>query len=344
MIFHPLPLAIFVLDALGLAMVLAAAFTAIQVVLEWRPGAADNRQIRLETGCEIAAFRARFGFFSLALGTLVWVIGITGVLPPLVPGAMCGTGVLQAMDGRGHRVLTFRLITIAILYIWYALDRLDRSQPDAPLAVQNARFLLLAVPFLLIGLVDTFRAIVGLDLHEPVNCCAVVYDQLRSSNTVGKTSGIPDIMWVWGAGLGSIALMALSGITWVGAKNRAPIWSGLLGLTTLLWAPAAAVAMTNSLSAYHYEVLHHQCPWCLFLPEHRMVGYPIFGALLLTAAEGTIAAAVAIAATGHSELAAPAGRRIRSASQRVIIGVTVYGCLAWIPPILWRLRYGVWMG
>jgi hypothetical protein len=120
--------------------------------------------------------------------------------------------------------------------------------------------------------------------------------------------------------------------------------SAALCAALAVWLPLAAIALTESFAAYYYEVLQHRCPWCLFLPEHGRVGYLLFAALLAAALEGSVALLSAKVGICHPQLSSEAHRRCRTAAVRVSVANVVFFCLAVFPAILWRLRYGVWMG
>ena len=123
-----------------------------------------------------------------------------------------------------------------------------------------------------------------------------------------------------------------------GAAARALI------LVTLVWVPLTTLVLVRLLAPYHYEVLHHHCPWCLFLGEHGMVGYPLFAALLLVVLE--VPAALLSGAVGRARpaVAAEATVRVRQAGLRIVVAVLAFVALAGGPALLWRLRHGVWMG
>jgi general secretion pathway protein D len=53
----------------------------------------------------------------------------------LIPGAMCGTGVLQAMGANGYRAIVFWCITLALLFCWWVLDDLDQPVPQVLIKV-----------------------------------------------------------------------------------------------------------------------------------------------------------------------------------------------------------------
>ena len=107
--------------------------------------------------------------------------------------------------------------------------------------------------------------------------------------------------------------------------------------------PMAAVGLVRVFSAYHYGVLHHHCPWCLFLAEHWLVGYPLFGALLVVLFDGVGVFLAARVAVREPILHAAGLARVRQGALRLLLAVLVFAVLAGGPALVWRLRYGVWM-
>ena len=341
---HPLILAIAAVDLCALVLVLAAAAVAVGVVLRWAPGTATRGQLRLERRSEVASMLGRLAWWLTAAGSLLLVAAIAGVLPDLVPGAMCGTGVVNSSDGAATRALITRGLALAGLSAWHLLDRLDRSAPEAPLRPAVARMLLLATPLVVLALRDTWALVVSLDPYRVVSCCAVVYD-----------AAAPDggLLGLDGVSLGSLGFASAGGLLLVAvgfALRARPSLAGVaalargLALIALLWVPVAALVLVRILAPYHYEVLHHHCPWCLFLGEHGMVGYPLFAALVAVALEVPAAALAGAVGRSRPQVAAAATARVRQAGLRLALAVLVFAALAGGPALLWRLRFGVWMG
>ncbi len=344
MIWHPLLLSVLTMDVLGAIFVSAAPLSAMRIAGGWSPESPGEAQIALERRAETASIQGRTCAVLLLFSTLVLVIGITGVLPDLVPGAMCGTGVLQATNGAMGRALALRGLALGLLAVWHLLDRLNRGQPDSPLATVAARSLLLASPAVFLAVYDTLRATLRLDVHRPVDCCSVVYDQIRSASEAGGTWAIPDVYWIWGLALGGTAIIFLGVRLWRSSRQQEPRQTGLLLLVTVFWVPVAATALVRSLAAYHYGVLQHRCPCCLFLPEHGLVGYLLFGALLLVVVEAGAAFICSKVAAGFPLLESDTRKRSRGAGWRIAAATVLFVALSGLPPILWRLRFGVWMG
>ena len=341
MIWHPSAIAVFSGDLLGLLLLSMSALTAFYIILHWSPADANRGQLKLERNAEAAAIRTRWASVLFAFATLVFLIGITHWFVDLVPGAMCGTGVIQSMGAEAAPALLFRGLLIWLLLLWNVFEKLNQSRPDQPISRVNARILLCATPVALLAAVTTYQSLRQVDLYRPVDCCAVVYDQFRTIEDAHQTAGISDAAWI----IIFTALSVLLAVTVLRTRRHPTAKrTGLAAVVAVFWIPAAAITLVNVLAAYHYQVLQHQCPWCLFLPEHRRVGYLLFGALAVIAFESSVIWAMPKISSRFRVLAEATIQRQRTAAGRVLLALAVFLILAGLPPILWRLRYGVWMG
>ena len=344
MIWHPLLLTTLIVQMSGLLLLAAAAWTAFRVVGEWKPASAGREQLTLEIKYEAAALQTRWALGLYIFSDFLLIVGITNVYPDLIPGAMCGTGVMQAMNKTGSGFLILNGILLAVLLYWNGLETLNRKQTDVPLSLLSARLILLALPAAVVAFGQTFLAALGVDVHQPVNCCAVVYNQFRTIDEAHRISGLPDRFWI--ASWSIIGLLLL----WVAVQLRRSRhgsslkWNGLLTIVSALWVAVSAVTLVNILSAYHYGVLQHQCPWCLFLLQHGAVGFPLFGALAVIVFEGLAASLLPAAARKKPAVLPAAIDRGRTAADRVLSALVVFVILAALPPVVWRIRFGVWMG
>lgn len=356
MSWHPLMVAVLVVDGLALLFALTAAVTHLRVLLGWEPGSSDPRQIALEGATDAAAIAGRYALWAFVAATALLVLGISLVLPQLVSGAMCGTGVLTAMGGTGQRALALRGLALALLWVWRTLDALNRAAPRPPATPAVARWQLLALPLLALAVIDTARALWALDPARPVDCCQVVYDGFASSAQASTTAGLDDQVWIALTSAGGLVLLALA-VLGLRRLSRTvevlPKLGATLALLAVAWAPVATVTLVRVLSAYHYQVLQHHCPWCLLLPEHWAVGYPLYGALLVVLLEALSAltaarfkpAVVDVAGSTLAEtmLAEAARQRQRRAFVAIIVSVLLFAALTAGPALHWRLSHGVWM-
>ena len=343
MFWHPLHLAITAVDIVAALLMLVAATSAFRAAAGWRPTAADRRQMALEAEMESAAILGRWVRGLLLFSFFLLVFGIANLYPETISGAMCGTGVLQAMNTGGRKMLLFRLLLLLLLQLWFELDALNRVQAEAPLTETAARMFLAIPPVAALALFQTHDAFAGLDPYRPVDCCAAVYDRFRSLQQAETLFGIGDGWWVTVFGVLSLLVIGLSVAVRFSANRRRRFRAGLAA-ASLLWLPVAALTLVRVLSAYHYGVLHHHCPWCLFLPEHNLVGYPLYGAMAVIGMEGMVVVALPRLVASHRRSSTLAAERCRRAGMRMIAAMAIFLMLSVLPAIVWRLRYGVWMG
>jgi len=343
MIRHPLLLSVISIDVVSLLLDAVAAVSALQIVTRGSPESAANGRIALGGEAGTASILGRAGLALLAFSTVLLIFGIAGVLPKIVPGAMCGQGVLQATNGAMGRALALRGLALGVLAVWHLLDRLNRSRPNSPLATQAARTLLLAIPLIVLAVYDTFQATLRLDVSRPVDCCTVVYDKVRNVDPVGSSWSIPDAYWIGGLLLGGIAIIFLGLRLWRSSRPMGTRATGLVSVVTVLWVPVAVTALLRSFAAYHYRFPRHPCSWCLFLPENKLVGYMLFGCLIVAAAEACAAFICSTVAAKSPALESAARRRYRTAGLRVALAAVLFLALVGIPAIVWRLRLGFWI-
>lgn len=339
MIWHPLVWGFWVAAVTGSVLFVTAAIRAMDVVANWAPTQADNDQLRRESHAETAAL---LGHWSLGFLTAAAVMGLAGVAVfwhRIVPGAMCGTGVLQAMGLSGNRAMLFWAVTLTILYGWRVLDRLDSHHPQGLLIPAAARLIITAAPFLTLALFYSWQAVMRIDSAPPVSCCAAVYDQVLGGPS-GAVRAWLTAGALWGSLLGSVVLPVAAILT-SRLRNRGS--GALITAMAIAWAVGSAVAVKQVWSAYYYQVLSHPCPWCLFLPDYHGVGFLIFGCLTAAVMEGVAFWVAHDSSRRYPILSAPANRRLRRAAWRILAAIIGYTLLTAGPAIAWRLRTGVWM-
>lgn len=338
MIWHPLLVAMVALHALGLASLAGASVTAVRLLIGWDPGSAQAAQLRLERSSEAASLLARASLVLFACAFMVLVAAVASALPILIPGAMCGTGVLQAMRGEGGKAIALQVAALLIMVVWSVLDRLDRSRPDSPLATACARVILVSMAAQGAASLQILDAILALQPHRPVDCCSIIYGR-----SMAPGSGTP---WFDGPFVlvlaGALACVVLLLAPLVRRRSGAPA-AYLMSSMALAFVPVAALALVRVLAAYRYEVLSHACPWCLFLPEHGFAGYPLFGALALVAIEAVALATAQGVARFSPALAVAARRRVRQAALRITLATLAFAIYATWPALAWRIRFGAWM-
>lgn len=340
MIWHPLVWVFWLAAATGGVLYGMAALRSMDIAANWRPAAADARQLRLEQRAETATLLGRASLVCLAVAVGIGLMGIARVWHQVIPGAMCGTGVLQAMGSNGNRALMFWGLGLSILFTWRVLEQLDRSHPNAGLTSVGARILVAAAPFLVLAFGYTWPALMHVGSSAPVSCCAAVYDQVLISSPDAAPLHSRIHLSAWGGLSGGTALLVMMVF-----KHRHP--DRHMGTAPFLaaigWTVVSVAAVKQIWSSYYYQVLSHPCPWCLFLPDYHGAGFFIFGSLALVLLE-SLAIGVADATRRRSPPTDEAARRrIRLATRRIALAIVCFTLLTAGPAIAWRLRTGVWL-
>jgi hypothetical protein len=341
MIPHPLVLVVGGVDLVVLGLALGAAPVALRLAVDWDPRRTDARQLRLEGHAEAGAQALRWAAGFAMLAGILLVAGIGLWLPGVVPGAMCGTGVMQASGALGLRALTLRLVGVLALYVWQTADALNQQLPEDGLTALCGRLHLVALPALVLGAFETQRALAALHGMAPVDCCVVLYDQAAAARPGARA--ISDGLWLAAFGFLSLMLPALAARGAWAPRGASGALARVVAVTAVGWSLAAYQALTGVLAAYHYEVLQHRCPWCLLLPVHGGIGFPLYACLLAVVLEAAAGLTALTAAPRGPDLAPYAQARFRKACRRMAAAALLFLLLAGYPALRWRLRHGLWL-
>jgi hypothetical protein len=339
-IWHPLTWAFWAAVVTGTLLYATAAIRAVDLVLGWAPQQADIDQLRRERQAETVSLLSRWALAGLAVAALIGLTGVTLAWQGVVPGAMCGTGVLQAMGTSGVRAMIFWGIALAVMYAWLVLDRLNRHHPMGPLTQSASRVLITAAPFLTLALFYSWQALMRVDAVPPVSCCAAIYDQVW----VGPSDATTIQRWTALSVLSSLTGTALLlGMALLRIRHPHGGPGAGLAAVLLLWIPVTTVAVNQVWSAYYYQVLSHPCPWCLFLADYWCSGFAIFGSMGVVAGEGLALWLADRVRVRQPLLSRPAVGRIRRAAWRLTAALIAFTLLTVVPAVIWRLRTGAWL-
>jgi len=342
MFWHPLFMAILLADIVALFLLLAVALTSWRTALYWQPESADSRQLTLESRVETASIQGRAALFLTLFSAILLVSGIANVFHEDIRGAMCGTGVCQAMAGAGGELILCTVLLLGVMLLWYELDKVNRKLVDMPLTEMNARLFLVIPPLAVFTLVQTYQAFANIQPHRPVDCCSIVYDQFQTPTQANSIAGLGDPWWIGAFAVLSLLLLCLGTAIYFSDATH-PKKRLALAIVGCLWMPVAVLTLVNILSAYHYEVLHHHCPWCLLLPEHSLAGYPLYGAMGIVGMETLILLILPWMAKKNPHALGLALDRCFRGARRMIIAEIIFLIFAAGPAIVWWLRFGNWL-
>lgn len=188
-------------------------------------------------------------------------------LEALIPGAMCGVGVLGA-NGYGVPLLSLRVVTVFAGVCWWLLRQEDLRATDHPHMRKLLVFALVLAALALSEALLTVLYFTNISTMTPVLCCSRVFGV--AGETSGPALGLPDSLLLTLFGL-LFVLTALTG--WFRYRF-------LSFLTAMAFLVVGYSTVVQFFGTYVYELPTHMCPVCMLQPAYHGIGYWIWGTLL----------------------------------------------------------------
>jgi len=251
-----------------LLLLLAVAFVVtVGIVRRWDFGSFSERQFALERRAYLVMTILQF-VFVVKFFLIAYFVFTIDDLAVLVPGAMCGAGVISAND-YGMALLFVKLLLLFFLILWMALNRYDLSAKAYPVFRQKSwLFIGIFLLVLLEGGLD-LAYFSHIDLRVPVSCCSALFGQLEGANPLPFGLDIPKLLILFYLLYGVQALSLWQGQRWV------------VILSSLLFVMVAYYAVVYFFGTYVYALPTHKCPFCMMQKEYYFVGYAIWGTLFI---------------------------------------------------------------
>ncbi len=189
-------------------------------------------------------------------------------LSDLIPGAMCGAGVVKANE-YGNPLLSLKIIILFLSGLWLSMNSIDLKAKSYPYLKLKSWFfvlifLLLSAEFLLDILYFTH-----IETTNPVSCCSVIFGQTGGANGLPFGLDISKLLILF------YLLFALVVLTTVSEMAVMSI------IASLLFGVIAYYSVVYFFGTYIYELPTHLCPFCMLQDHYFYVGYLLWGLLLL---------------------------------------------------------------
>jgi len=189
-------------------------------------------------------------------------------LSAIVPGAMCGAGVIGANDF-GNPLLLLKILILFFVGIWLIINHEDLKAKNYPYT--RKKFWFFTVIFIMIVSSYTLEIayFTNISLEKPVSCCSVIFG-LSGENSLPFGLNIEMILAIF-------YLLALLNILFIWQKQ-----SYALALSSLGFLFVAYYAVTHFFGTYIYQLPTHICPFCMLQGEYFYIGYLLWGLLFIT--------------------------------------------------------------
>ncbi len=254
-------------EALLLLLQGIAFVNAVSILSRWDFKASTALQYRLEKRAYLVVLIILFtlGFKMVLLPYFSYTID---QLSSIVPGAMCGAGVISSNE-YGPLLLSLKVLIVFLTGSWLILNAEDIKASSYPYF--KAKFWLFIVIFILVAVESVLDVLylVNIPTGDPVSCCSAIY------GAAGSGEPLP-------FGLDIFRLLILFYLIYVlilAASFFRYTYINLAANAFFLYI--AYFAVVYFFGTYVYELPTHKCPFCMLQSEYYYVGYFIWGTLFL---------------------------------------------------------------
>lgn len=249
-----------------LLMLFFAFFQTLLILKSWNFGENSAKQYRLEKKSYLVTTLLRFSL-GVNLFLFPFFAYTINELALLIPGAMCGAGVVGS-NAFGNPLIFIKFILILLSMLWMVLNREDSLSKNYKYFRQKFLFFIFIFLLLLSDFILSLAFFTHLNTQEPVLCCSNIYKNVNDlpphfvNNPLELLTAFFTLYFLLAAAL-------------FGNKRL---------LTLLLISPFLYIsyyAITYFFSSYIYQLPTHKCPYCLLQSEYYYIGYFIYTFFIL---------------------------------------------------------------
>lgn len=248
-------------------LLLVAFIVSLKILYKWDFESFTPFQFTLERQAYLVTTIILFVFFMKFLLVIYFVFSIDA-LSLIVPGAMCGAGVISAND-YGSYLLILKITILFFLTLWLYLHYYDIRTKNHQWFKQKSWLFSGIFLLILLELNLDYAYFTHIDTHVPVSCCSALFGQLEGANPLPFGLNISMLLMLF-------YLLYLVSILTLYIGQRL-----LYIISNLLFVFIAYYAVVYFFGTYIYELPTHKCPFCMLQAEYYYVGYMIWGSLFM---------------------------------------------------------------
>ncbi|WP_309498183.1 hypothetical protein [Sulfurovum sp.] len=259
---------VYLLSESTLFILLFVAFiVSLKVLIKWDFEHFTPLQFSLEKQAYLVT-TILFFIFSMKFVMIIYFIFSIDALSLLVPGAMCGAGVISANE-YGSYLLILKLLILFFLTLWFYVNAYDMRTKNHQW-FKNKSWIFSFIFFLVvIELVLDFKYFSNINTHLPVSCCSALFGQLEGANPLPFGLSIPLLLVLFYL-LYSLVLLTL--------KTKQTL---LYIVSNILFVYIAYYAVVYFFGTYIYQLPTHKCPFCMLQAEYIYIGYLLWISLFV---------------------------------------------------------------
>lgn len=259
---------VFLLSEATLFTLLFVAFVvSLKVLVKWDFESFTPFQFALERQAYLVSTIILF-VFLMKFVLVVYFIFSIDALSLLLPGAMCGAGVIKA-NIYGLYLLILKLFILFLLTLWLYIHFYDMHTKNHQWFKQKSWLFSFIFVFIALELGLDFSYFSNIDTHLPVSCCSALFGQLEGANPLPF-------------GLSVSLLLVLFYLLYFLVVLTLKIgYTVLYIVTNILFVYIAYYAVVYFFGTYIYQLPTHKCPFCMLQAEYAYVGYLLWVSLFM---------------------------------------------------------------
>ncbi|MEA3373000.1 MAG: hypothetical protein U9Q62_04840 [Campylobacterota bacterium] len=246
-----------------------AFINAISILSRWNFTSFSALQYRLEKRAYLVVLIILFtlGFKIVMLPFFSYTIDQLSVI---VPGAMCGAGVISANE-YGPVLLFLKVMILFLIGSWLILNNEDIKASSYPYFKAKLWLFLLIYLLVVTESVLDILYLTNIPIDDPVSCCSTIYGIAGGGDPLPFSLDTARLLMLFYLIYALILATNYFRYTYINL------------VANLFFLYIAYHAVVYFFGTYVYELPTHQCPFCMLQKEYFYVGYFIWGSLFLGA-------------------------------------------------------------
>ena len=245
-----------------------AFYQSIILLKSYNPEAANANQYKLEKKSYLLITIISVSIIIKFL-LLPFFVHTLDVLSSIVPGAMCGAGVIKANEF-GEMALIVKIVVVMLALLWITLNAHDEKTLSQPYFKSKLYFFIVIYILIVLELFLEVNFFTNISTESPVLCCSTIYVDDADTNPLPFNLSMINF-------LGLFYFLYILILFLAYYKKRY-----LLAPISIFYAYISYYAIVYFLGTYIYELPTHKCPFCMLQSDYYFIGYAIFASLFMS--------------------------------------------------------------
>jgi len=270
---------IYILNTLFALFSTIAFVISLKIVRGYDREATTSKQYTLEKQSYLSATIIKYIFY-IKIPLMIFFIFTLDKISFILPGAMCGAGVVNASI-YAIPLLFLKLLNLYLFAYWLVMQKEDMRKEEQPYVITKFQLFLILYTLFIVEIILETLFFGSIDIKSVVDCCGAIFS--HSDDTYLSLLLHMDRVWLLSIFYAVYGVMFLSYFL----KQRY-----IFALINLLFLMIALIALIAFFGTYIYELPTHHCPFCLLQKDYHYIGYLLYLLLFLGTFNGLVVAMI----------------------------------------------------